>query len=285
MVLKGVRAVCLAAVLGTLLTGCMFFTTKREGRQLKLELSSLKKRLTTLRKNEKQLQAALKQARSDQAKLEKVLEQARKVLLRNSADLGAKVQILESQLGKILGRLENLENDLKTASKVKSELVQRLTVVRMQISALKQRVLTLHTRPAEPRGADAVFEYAQKAFQRGAYQLARKYYKKFSNRFPTDRRAAMSLYLIGVSYFKENKFGAADYSFKQMLARFPSVKHAPQAIFYRARCHFELKYCKSALNLLAQLRKRFPKSTQAVQARRMSVRVRRVLRNSRFCGS
>jgi TolA-binding protein len=267
------------------MSGCFFFTTKREGRQLRRELNRLRERLNKTRENEQQLKAALTKARSELAKLEKVLDRARKVLLRNSADLGAKVQIIESRIGKILGRLENLEKDLRTSAGNKVELIRMIGALRMELAGLKVRVKQLHTRPAEPQGANAIFAHAQRMFHKGSYQLARKYFKRFADTFPNDSRAQYGLYLVGLSYFKENKYGAADYSFKKLLKRFPSGKYAPGAMLHRARCHYELKYCKSALNLLSALRKRFPKSTEATEAYRMFVRVRRVLRNSRFCGS
>lgn len=285
MVLKQKHLLIVAVWASLTLSGCFLFVTKREGDKLRSDVARLKKRLNQLRSREKELVSSLEKAKTDQKKLEKVLDRAHKILMRDSADLGAKVSELQVQAGKILGRLENLEKDLKDASNVKKELVQMIHVVRMDVAGLKQRLAALMVRPKEPQGADTVFAHAQKLFTSGAYAQARKYFNMFTSSFPTDSRVEHALYSLAESYYKENKFAAADYSFRTLLGRFPSGTYASRAWFSRARCHFELKYCKSAQRLLAQLLRLFPKSPQAVQARRMSQQIRRVLHNPRYCGS
>jgi tol-pal system protein YbgF len=277
----------LAASAWSGLAGCWFVTTKKEGKKLERELASVQKRQAKMERQREELEQALIKSRADQKKLSAVLERARKVLLRNSADLGAKVQVLEAQIGKVLGRLDNVERDLETLATVgkkkREQMLEVIKAIRTDLDAFKKQVAEWRKKPSEPEGPDALFGAAQKKYRLGVYPLARKYFQQFADRYPNDKRAELAVYQIAESYYKENKFGAAVYKFRHYLSKYPKGKHAPEAWLKRAKCHLELKYCKSAIKLLSQLRKKFPKTTQAREAARLIKKTKRMVGNPRYC--
>lgn len=269
------------------LAGCPLVTTKREGKQIRQRISKLEGRLNKMKRQRRQLEEALLSAKKDQKKLSEVLSQAKKMLLRNSADLGAKVQVLEAQIGKILGRLDELEQEHKKhvglRKKKREELIKVLKALRTDLDAFKAKAIAWHTKPKEPEGADALFEEAQKKYRLGVYAVARKYFQKFVDRHPNDARAELAMFLLAKSYVKENKFGAAEYSLRRYMKQFPKGKLVSKAWLLRARCYKELKYCKAALSLLKKLRKHYPKTKEASQAFGRIKKLRRMLGNPRYC--
>ena len=192
--LRFITPLSLFLALGALpvLTGCPFVTTKREGTQIRKRLKTLEGRLDKMKKQRRQLEEALLSAKKDQKKLSEVLSEAKKVLLRNSADLGAKVQVVEAHIGKILGRLDDLEQEHKQqvgrSKKKREELIKVLKALRTDLDAFKAKAIAWHTKPKEPQGADALFEAAQKKYRLGVYALARKYFQKFVDRHPNDNQ-------------------------------------------------------------------------------------------------
>jgi len=286
---SGLVGFCFLLINVFLLNGCHFVTTKREGEVMRKQIAGLKAQLDEIKTQRKELEEALISAKKDQEKLSEVLESAKKLLLRNSADVGAKVQEIELAVGQILGRLEDLEKEHKKATgssqKQREELVKVIQALREDLDGFKAKAIAWHTKPKEPEGADALFEAAQKNYRKGVHSKARSYYQKFVDRHPDDPRAERALFNLARSYAKENKFGAAEISLRRFMKQFPKGKLAPKALLLRAKCYQELKYCKNSLALLKKLREEFPKTKEAQEAYERLKRLRRILGNSRYCGN
>ncbi|MCD6500263.1 MAG: tetratricopeptide repeat protein [Deltaproteobacteria bacterium] len=274
------------------LPGCFFVTTKKEGRELAKRIAANKQRLGRLHQREQQVQRSIGQAREEQKKLVALMGKARKVLLRNSADVGARVEILSTKLGQVLGRLDNVEHDLAARRTAVGKAARIGTTLRMELATLKQRLdglggqfdlLIRHL--AGPRGPDALFAAGTKAFHAGHFREARRLFRQFVVKYPKDARGATAVFNRALSYFKENKFAAADFSFKDFQAKYPQDARMARSWLFRARCRFELKYCRSALKVLDAVLRRYPKSPEGHQARTLRTRIRRVLHSARFCGS
>lgn len=271
------------------LGGCHFVTTRKQGDLMREQISGLELQLDRMKEQRKELEEALASAKKDQEKLSEVLESAKQLLLRNSADLGAKFEVVETQVGKILGRLEDLEKDYKQkgalTEKSREDIIRVVSAIREDLDAFKAKVVAWHTKPQEPQGADELFEAAQKSYRTGAYVKARNYYQQFVDRHPDDPRAERAFFNLAESYARENKFGAAELSLRRFIKQFPDGKLAPAAWLLRAQCYQELKYCKNAIEILTQLRNQFPKSSEAAEALQRIKRLKKMLGSPRFCGN
>jgi len=294
MVLKVRRSVLSLTLVwsAVLLSGCWFVTTKKEGRDLSKRVEANSQRLRLLHKREQQVQQSIGQARVEQKKLVALMATARMVLLRNSADVGARVEILSTKLGKVLGRLDNVEHDLGARTAVAGKVGRTLSALRMELATLKQRLDgvasqfgLLVKRLSGPTGPNELFAAATKAFHARRFREARRLFSQFTLKYPKDNRAATAAFNRALSYFKENKFAAADYSFKEFQTRYRHDARVARSWLYRARCRFELKYCRSALGVLDTVIRRYPKSAEVHLARSLRAKIRRVLHSARFCGS
>jgi chromosome segregation ATPase len=92
--------------------GCMFFTTKDEGHQLKTNLDKLRAQVDDMNLREQELRKATADAKAQVAKLREVLDQATNLVQRNSADLGVQVQKLQTDLAGLIGKTEEISHTL-----------------------------------------------------------------------------------------------------------------------------------------------------------------------------
>ena len=268
-------------------SGCWFVTTKHEGRVLAKRVRAVEERLDRLHEREEAVRKSIQQARAEQKKLAQLMEQARKVFLRNSADVGARVEMLMDKMGKVLGRLEDAEVAIRALQKkhgeLKAELLKvqvGLTAVRNQLQAL---IKQLTAKPKEPRTPDELWAAGSKAFAQGDYVRAARYLRRLVALAPNHPKAEEAAYEVAEAYFKQGKFAAAELLYKRYIQRYPRGRFAAKAWLRRARCHYELKYCTSALGILREMLRQFRRGPEVQKARQMVARIRRQRRNVRYC--
>ena len=267
--------------------GCYLVTTKREGKALARRIDAVEQRLEKLHEREEQVRKSIARSRQEQKKLAELMDQARKVFLRNSADVGAKVERLMTQIGTVLGRLDSLEKDMAAGKAKTQALAKRLDLMRMELATLRTQVVgvlkQLAARAKEPHSAEELFKAGKEKFSLGEYGGAIRYFRKLTKRFPTDKRADEAAFLIGEAYFRQNKFAAAEYSFKMYLRSHPKGAFVVRAWLDRARCYHQLKYCRGALKILGEFLRRFRKGPEVAEARALRLKIRKQLRNIRYC--
>src|SRR4051812_167743 len=122
------RYVLLAAALGQ--AGCFWTTTKAEGQAMRTDITALQGRMDT---KEKALDDQVKQ-------LQAVLDEATKVLKRNSADLGADVDTLRTDIRQANGlvtAINNSINELKIGfDKFRNDTGSRLDSLEARVAQL-----------------------------------------------------------------------------------------------------------------------------------------------------
>ncbi len=267
--------------------GCWLVTTRREGKALNDRIDKVEKRLVRLHEREERVRQSIAQSQEEQKKLAKLMEEARKLFLRNSADVGAKVERLMGQLGTVLGRLDGLEKDLVAGKTKTAELAKKLNVMRMDLAMLRTQVVSvlkqLAARAREPKTADEIYKAAKQKFAVADYVGAIRYLRRFLKQFSSDPRADEAAFLVGRAYFRQNKFAAAEYSYKRYLRSHPKGAYVIEAWLDRARCYHQLKYCRGALKILGEFLRRFRKGPKAAEAKALRATIKRQLRNIRYC--
>ncbi len=267
--------------------GCWFVTTKHEVLVLRKRIATLEQRLARLHEREEAVRKSIRQARAEQKKLAELMDQARKVFLRNSADVGARVEMLMGKMGKVLGRLEDAGQDLGALQKRHEELKAEVAKLRAALAGLQSRlqalVRQLASQPKEPQTADELWKAGSEAFKRADYATAARYLRRLTAQAPGHPQAEEAAYLVAEAYFRQGKFAAAEFLYKKYLRRYPQGRHAARAWLRRARCHYALKYCTSALGILREMLRRIRKGPEVQEARRLAARIRRQRRNIRYC--
>ena len=88
-------------------SGCFAFVTKEEGRELKQQIDDVK---TLSAKNELRAAELAKELDEQLKRLRLVVDEATKVVTRNSADVGLQVQKLQTDLAQLTGRIDDLQH-------------------------------------------------------------------------------------------------------------------------------------------------------------------------------
>src|SRR5262249_44482862 len=143
-----------------LLPGCFWVTTKSEGEALRKDLTLVQGRLDT---KEKTLDGQI-------AQLQQVLEDATKVLKRNSADIGADVESLRGDIRTANGLVTAINNTM-------ADLKQAFDTYRKgndaRLDALEQRVVQIESgKPTASSSPEELWKLGTAAFQAGRYNDA-----------------------------------------------------------------------------------------------------------------
>jgi TolA-binding protein len=253
----GVKALALVLGATTLLAaGCV---TSGEGEKMQGEIKSLRKRLDEIDQRDKEYKEQV-------VRLRKVLDEATRLLTRNSADVGAKAAKAEQDIAGLQGRLEEishaLEQQARQASDDRTHLETRLTALEQTQTKIVDKVA-----PALPEDKDQLWQQAGQRLAGGQRDEGRRFYRVFIQRFPQDPRAPQAYLAIGMSFVQEGKYANAVGEFDKVLRTYPQAPDVPEAMWQLSLAYVQLKYCTDARALLGDLAKRYPKSSRAADAK------------------
>lgn len=259
--------------------GCMLFTTKDEGQQLKTGLDKLRAQVDEMALREQELRKATTEAKAQVVKLREVLEQATNLVQRNSADLGVQVQKLQADLAGLIGKTDEVAHTLESVAKQFGEYRAQTDV---KLEGLTTKAGTA-TAPPAPEDKDKLFDEAYKRYQQGQFEEARRLFRTFTTRHGRDERADNAQYWIGQAYYEERKYAAAIAEFKKVLDNFPRGDATDGAMYGMALSFVELKYCTEGEAYLSDMIKRFPRSQLIEKAKKKIKEVKRSKRNKKLC--
>lgn len=256
-------------------TGCFAFMTKEEGRELKLQIEELKK---TSQQNNAEL---TKQLEQQLAKLKQLVDEATKVVTRNSADVGQTVQTLQKDLGVLQGKVEDITHTTEAFTKQFQEFRAKSDT---QLEKLTTTVTSSKTPPV-PETPDAHFAEAEKRMQATQWADARRLFESFKDRYPNDPRAGKAQFNIGECYFVEKKWANAIGAYTKVVDNFPKSDVVPDAMFKNGKAFKELKYCSDAKVYFQELLKRYPKTNWKSDAADEIKQITKDLKNKTVCES
>ena len=226
---RATGALLLAAVIGG--WGGLACMTTGEGEKMRADIASLRTKLDEIEKRDKEYKEQV-------VRLRTVLDQATKLLTRNSADVGAKAAKAEQDIAVLQGRIEELTHTMEQQSRQSVDERNRLET---RLAALEQ--------------------------------TANKIVDKVAPTMPDDKeqlwqqRAAQAYLAIGMSFVQESKYPNAAAEFQKVLTVYPSAPEVPEAMWQLSLAFVQLHFCTDARSLLGDLVKRYPKSPRANDAK------------------
>jgi tol-pal system protein YbgF len=248
------RLLLTAGLLSATLSGCFWATTKSEGDAMRHDIKSLDGRLST---KEQALDGQI-------GELKKVIDDATKILKRNSADIGADVDQLRNDLRTANGlttAVNNAINELKTAYEIqRKETNQRL-------DGLEQRLAQIESgKPSAQSSPDDLWKLGTTAFEAGRYNDAIDIYKRLVQTFPTHERADDAQYFRGQAYTNMKQWDEAIAAYQRLFEKYPDSTLADDGLYFAALAAQNLKNCAEARTYLGLIKQKFPKSNVLKQA-------------------
>jgi len=260
-------------ILAPFLSGCFWATTKSEG-------EGMRKDITTL---QGQMSSKQQELDTEIAQLKSVLEDATKVLKRNSADLGADVDGLRSDIRTANGlvtAVNNSVNEMKTAfDKYRKENDARL-------DSLEQRVAQIESgKPSANSSPDDLWRLGTQAFEAARYNDAIDIFKRLVQTYPTHARADDAQYFRGQSYTNLKDWDKAIGAYQQLVEKYPDSDLADDGLYFAALAAQELKNCTESRTYLGLIKTKYPKSNVIKQANELDATIKKDLKNKAKCSS
>jgi len=255
------------------LGGCFWTTTKSEGQALRRDVNALQ---STLGTKQQELDNQIKQ-------LNAVLEEAAKVLKRNTADLGADVEKLSADLrqanGLVVGINNNI-NELKVAfDKYRKENDARL-------DSLEQRVAQIESgKPSANSGPDDLWKLGTQAFEAARYNDALDIYKRLYQTFPTHARADDAAYFRGQAYTNLKDWDKAIAAYQTLVEKYPDSDLADDGLYFAALAAQNLKNCTEARTYLGLIAQKYAKGNVAKQSKDLDAQIKKVQKDKAKCSS
>jgi tol-pal system protein YbgF len=218
----------------------------------------------------------------DQLKrLKGVVEEANRVVLRNSADVGGKVDKMQQDLAQLTGRIDDLQHS-------SDALTKQFQDYRAQSDTKLEQLTNASTAaksPPVPETADAVVAEAEKRMQAAQYGDARRLYDAFLNRYPQDARAPKAQFQIGEAYAAEKKYANAINAYQKVIDNFSKSEVMPDAMYKDGVAFYALKYCSDARIYFQELLRRYPRTSWKGSANEQLRKLAKDLKNKALCSS
>jgi len=214
-----------------------------------------------------QLEADLEARRKE---LEAALEEASRVLRRNSADQGLQIEEIIDRLALMEGEIAELRMQSTTLSKEQvSELQDRLSEVAraagMDVPIESSQI---------PDGKKQHYEAAVKAYRIKDNSYARALLRAYIERYPSDDKADDAQYMVGSSYLRQGQPAAALGEFRRMLSSYRKSDVLDKTLYDMARAFTQVKACNDAEAALKALLRNHKRSPLFEKAKRKLRQVR-----------
>ncbi|HEX8107628.1 MAG TPA: tetratricopeptide repeat protein [Kofleriaceae bacterium] len=256
-----------------LLSGCFWTTTKSEGDAMRKDITLVQSRLDT---KEKALDEQI-------AQLHQVLEDATKLLKRNSADIGADVESLRGEVRTANGLVTAINNSI-------ADLKQAFDTYRKgndaRLDALEQRVAQIESgKPTASSSPEELWKLGTEAFKAARYNDAIDIFKRLAQTYPTHDKASEAVYFRGQAYSNLKDWDHAIGVYQQLYDKYPDSQLADDGLYFAAVAAQQLKNCTEARTYLDLVKKKYPKSNVTKQVNELDAALKRDLKNKAKCSS
>ena len=262
--------------LGGFLPGCM---SRFDGEQLRKDVTQLQTRLEVIEKRDVDLTQATHDAKEQVARLKGIMEEATRLVTRNSADVGLQVQKLQQDLAVLLGKVDEISHNMDVMQKDYQAWRAQADV---KLEALGSRGGTSSGGAGDK---ESIFTQAQQKLGAGDHEEARRLLRQFLTQFPQDARAPQAQLLHGDSYFQQKKYAAAIGEFQKVIDGYPKSPAVEEAMFKIGQSFLELRYCTDAKTFLGETLKRYPRTRFAATIHKSLQEIQRNARNRKVCSS
>jgi TolA-binding protein len=262
------RRVLPSLLIATFASGCLY--TQARGEAVEAELRKQRETITTLdaqiNQQRETLEAENREAAAKVGELREVIREATEIVTRNSADVGADVEILKARLAQVEGLLEELKHQLETSTAASAETRAQLEA-QIRNVAIRAGVEIELSDAEVPQGADAHFTEAKRTYDAGDLGFARALLRAFITRYPRDVRLEDVRFLLADAYLRDGRPQNALGAFQDIVRHHRSGKRMADTLAGMAQAFSELGSCPDAKAALEALVAGHPRSPHVPAAK------------------
>jgi len=237
-------------------SGCFWFTTKHEG--------------ATLRTDVDKIQASL-------PRLQHVLDEATRLLARNSADLGAEVSTLSEDQKKLAGLVAEAQRYAEEVRDESKRQEQRIAALEARLAELEGKTELSNKTPPQ------LWDEGMAAMQAREYEQARSLFRTLIAKYPKDEKADDAQLQRAESFFRERKFQESLGEFQRVFEKYPTSTVADDAAFRAGEAAEQLHWCTDARAYYGLLVKKWPRSDLAKKAKAKDMELRKAFGDKKRC--
>ncbi len=265
-----------AALIGLATTpACFWATTKSEGKALRKDVDQLDQRVA---KKEEDLDGKLEQ-------LKGILDEATKLLKRNSAGLGADVQQMQDEQRVLRGLVTAAKTYADEIKVAVDSHTQRLTALEQRLTALEGGKPGGGAGTAASGNPEELWNLGRAAFEANRHDEARELFKRLAVQFPQHERADDAQYFRGETYFSEKNWDGAIGEYQKVFDKYPDSSLADDALFRAGEAAEKLKNCTEARAYFGLIKSKYPKSSLAKKAGDKDKALKSAAKDKKKCSS
>lgn len=254
-------------VLGS--NGCFWVTSKSAGEDLRRDVRVMQVRLEA---NENTLAARIEQ-------LQKVFDDASRLLTRNSTDLGNAIGELRSEIRETASQAALVRTSV-------TELELGVTAMRTRIDRIEVRIAQAESGKATGRSSpEELWTLASQAFEVKRYKEAISLFERLAETYPTHVRADDAMYFRGQSFAHLTERTRAIAAYQRLLTTYPESALADDALYFAALAAKELKNCTEARAYLAILKSKHSRTNVSLAAHKLDAQIRKDAKKKALCAS
>lgn len=217
-------------------TGCFVMAPQHE--ELEREVMELRKKVAD---RDTQLEETLAKAQEQMAQVEEQLAAAEQILRSNQASIGVRVDNLEFDLAEVRGVAEDSLNELAALSQnvadSRTELDERVTKVETKLNAETDI----------PEGKTDLLREAERALESKDYNRARRLFRTYLSRYPSDAKEPEVRFQIGQTLFSERDYRSALGEFYWLVQNAPQSSVIHDAVYYSGLAFAKLGQCDKSI--------------------------------------
>ncbi len=250
---------------------CFWVTTKHEGKTLRRDVDRINEVVT---KQEDNLGSSVN-------KLKSTLDEASKLLARNSADLGAQFDELENENARLTGLVME-------AKRYANQVYTDMQTFEKRIETLESRLAAVEGKAFEApkvQSATELYDLGMQAFRANDYNKSRELFRKLVIKYPGHEKADDAQFHRGQAYFVQKDYKSALEEFQAVFDKFPQSSLADDSIFRAGESAEKLKWCTDARAYYGLLRQKYPKSDMADKAKKKGISLKKNAKKKSICQS
>ncbi len=207
--------------------------------------------------------ARLSKLEKDMAALSQSVKSVEELSRKQFLDLSLSLESKDEKIKTILGRLEELDSQLRTYwGETKGEL--------KELKGGPKSTTPQKKGPGVPQGNyEELYKQAFDAFQRGLYQDSVRAFSEFVRSYPDTPLIPNARYWMGEAYMNLKDQEKAIVNFQEVIDNYPNSEKAPRALLRQAEAFGQLGDKKSSTTLLKRVVELYPKSDEARVAERL----------------
>lgn len=224
------------------------------------------------------------------------LENSLSDIRKNQAELGVKIDTLQTDLQVLTGRFEEgryqTEKSFREFTTIKESYALQIKELENRLNNIKNRLNSIElsfqgaqpqphsppeTKPSQPqeikekdkeRTPEDAYKEAYATFKHGEIAIAREMFKRFIKNYPKNEYSDNAQYWLGECYYAEKDFENAILAFEDLMKKYPKSDKIAKAMLKQGYSFYELGDETSGKLLMERVIEKFPKSEEASLAKK-----------------